>query len=174
MRAKRRVPERLEVEQDNRGPGIALPVLEQVVARHVGLVADADERRQAELPLAGELQDRQTERPLLDEKAIRPAGGTIGENDAFRRTPAAVLSSPCSWARSSACPWPRTVSTSSLLPGAPGVADFREARGDDDQRLDTAAAHCSTTPTTGRAGTAMTARSTPCGASTIEGNTCSP
>ena len=42
-----RVAQRLEVEQDDLGGRIVLPVLEQVVARHVGPVARGDERRQA-------------------------------------------------------------------------------------------------------------------------------
>ena len=34
------VPERLEVQQDHRGVGIVLPVLQEVVAAHVGAVAE--------------------------------------------------------------------------------------------------------------------------------------
>ena len=45
-----RVAERFEIEQDDARAGILLPVFQEVVARHVGLVADADERRQAQTP----------------------------------------------------------------------------------------------------------------------------
>ena len=55
--------------------GIALPVLQEIVAGDVGLVADADERGQADLPFARELEDGQAERTALRRQApcVRPA-----------------------------------------------------------------------------------------------------
>ena len=43
-----RVPERLEVQEDHVGARILLPVLQEVVAAHVGLVPDRDELRDPE------------------------------------------------------------------------------------------------------------------------------
>jgi len=51
------IAERLEVQADHVGARVALPVLQQVVAGEVGLVAGRDERRQAETPPRG-LRDR--------------------------------------------------------------------------------------------------------------------
>ena len=60
-----RVAEGLEVEQDDVGLGIVLPVLEQVVRRDVGLVADRDERRQTEPARVCLLEQREPERAAL-------------------------------------------------------------------------------------------------------------
>ena len=71
-----------------RGRRVVFPVLEQIVARDVGLVADADEGREADAAVGGQRENRQAERAALRRAARRvPAGGTIGENDAFSRTP---------------------------------------------------------------------------------------
>ena len=51
LREADRVSEALEVEQDHVGARILVPVLDQVVARDVGLVADGDEGRDAEVEL---------------------------------------------------------------------------------------------------------------------------
>ena len=48
-----RVPEALEVEDDHRGARVVGPVAEQIVARDVGLVADRDERRDADVRARG-------------------------------------------------------------------------------------------------------------------------
>ncbi len=48
-----RVPERFEVQQDHVGVGVLVPVLDEVVAAHVGLVAHRHERRDAEPDLTG-------------------------------------------------------------------------------------------------------------------------
>jgi hypothetical protein len=45
LREALRVPERLEVEEHDRGARVFVPVGEEVVARDIRLVADADERR---------------------------------------------------------------------------------------------------------------------------------
>ena len=71
-----RVAERLEVEQDDVRLGIVLPVLEQVVRRDVRLVADRHERRQAEPPRVGLLEQRQAERAAL--RRERGAAGREG------------------------------------------------------------------------------------------------
>ena len=53
---------------------VLLPVLEQVVAGHVGAVARADERREPETPAVDLLEDRRAERAGLTEEAGSAAG----------------------------------------------------------------------------------------------------
>ena len=69
-----RVAERLEVEHDQLRALVLLPVLEQVVGRHVRLVADRDERREAEAPLRRLLEQREPERAALRREPIGPGG----------------------------------------------------------------------------------------------------
>ncbi len=67
-----RVPERLEVEQDQVGLVVLLPVLEQVVRRDVGLVADRHEARKPETAGVGLLEERQAERTALRREGDPP------------------------------------------------------------------------------------------------------
>src|SRR5262249_48046189 len=60
-----RVPEALEVQDDDRGPRIIGPVAEQVVARDVGLVADGDEARDAEVERTDLVEDGDPQRAAL-------------------------------------------------------------------------------------------------------------
>ncbi len=60
-----RVPERLEVQEDHVGVGVVLPVLEEVVAAHIGLVANRHERRDAEPQLGGLAEQLDPERARL-------------------------------------------------------------------------------------------------------------
>ncbi len=69
-----RVPERLEVEQDHVRPRIPLPELEQVVARDVGLVADAHEVRDPDVELGRVLEDREPEGSALGRERDPPRG----------------------------------------------------------------------------------------------------
>ena len=91
-----RVADRLEVEQHDLGGVVLLPVLQEVVARHVGAVAGADERREAEAAVVDLLEDRRAEGSRLAEEA-RPAArghhrregrverhGRVGVDDAER------------------------------------------------------------------------------------------
>ena len=64
-----RVAERLQVEEDELGLLVVLPPLEQVVRRDVGLVADRDERREAEPALGRLLEQREAERAALRREA---------------------------------------------------------------------------------------------------------
>ena len=63
------IAERLEVEQHDRRVRVVLPVLEQVVRGHVGLVADGDERGDADATCVRRLQQCQTERSALRRKS---------------------------------------------------------------------------------------------------------
>src|SRR5215216_4459276 len=65
------VAERLEVEQHEVRPLLLFPPLEQVVRRHVGLVADRDEAREAEAAGDRLFQERQPERAALRGEADR-------------------------------------------------------------------------------------------------------
>ena len=78
-----RVPERLEVQQDHVGVRILLPVLEQVVAAHVGLVPDRHERRDPKAELRDPASNSIPSAPDCEENAIRPGVGTKGANVAF-------------------------------------------------------------------------------------------
>ena len=73
--------------------------------------------------------------PLCDESATWPAGGKIGENDAFSRTSGFVFSS----AHAVGADHPHAVAAHLLdervLPRASLGADFRESGRDDDERL---------------------------------------
>ena len=80
-----RVSERLEVEQDHVGVRVLLPVLEEVVARQVGLVADRDERRQPEAQAVRGFDDRDPEAAALREEADAP--GRRRERDERRVEP---------------------------------------------------------------------------------------
>ena len=60
-----RIAEALEVQQDDRGVRVLRPVLDQIVARHVGLVADRDEARDPDVEPARVVENRQAERPAL-------------------------------------------------------------------------------------------------------------
>ena len=63
------VAERFEVQQRDIGPGILLPVLEQVVAGQVGLVADRHERGQADPEPPSRLDDRDPDAAALRQEA---------------------------------------------------------------------------------------------------------
>jgi len=80
--------ERLEVEEEDPGLRVLLPVLEEVVPGHVGLVPHADEGREAEAEAAGEGDDRDPEGAALGaegnpamgwhsgcERGVEPHGG---------------------------------------------------------------------------------------------------
>ena len=63
---------------------VLLPALEQVVRRDVGLVADRDERREAEAALGRLLEQREPERAALRREAdVARAGAARGAKVAF-------------------------------------------------------------------------------------------
>ena len=80
-----RVAERLEVERDEAGLGILLPVLEEVVGRDVGLVADRDERREAETALGCLLEEGEAERSALGGEANRAGRQRAGAERRVQR-----------------------------------------------------------------------------------------
>ena len=90
-----RVAERFEIQQDHARARVAFPVLQQIVARDVGLVADADELGQSDL--AGRPPARESRGPgrrSATRSARCPCRGNIGENDALSLTAGSVFSSP--------------------------------------------------------------------------------
>ncbi len=68
------VAERLDVEQDGLGRAVVLPPLEQVVRRHVRLVADRHESREAEATRHRGLEQREAEGAALGREADVPGG----------------------------------------------------------------------------------------------------
>ncbi|CAM4232204.1 hypothetical protein NONI108955_15615 [Nocardia ninae] len=94
-----RVTETLQVEQHHIGIRVGVPILEQVVAGHVGAVAGRHERRQPEIPGRGLTEDGRPQRPGLTEEPDPPAAGQhrcqrrverhlrIGVHDAERARP---------------------------------------------------------------------------------------
>ena len=66
-----RVPERLQVERNQSGLGVVLPVLEQVVGRDVGLVANGNECREADPALLRLLEEGEAERAALGRERDR-------------------------------------------------------------------------------------------------------
>ena len=82
-----RVPERLQVEEDQVGLGVVLPVLEQVVGGDVRLVPDRDERREAEPARRRLLEQGEPERPALRREAdvARPGRCAVRRSRSARR-----------------------------------------------------------------------------------------
>ena len=127
-----RVAERLEVEQDEVGRGVVLPPLEQVVRGDVGLVADRDERREAESRADACSSSASPSAPLCDEKPIAPGGSARGAKVAFSAAPTTAMP------RQFGPTQPRAVGADEreqpLLPLASLRADLGEAGGDDAER----------------------------------------
>ncbi len=73
-----RVPERLEVEEDHARVRIVLPVLQQIVAADVRLVADRDELGDADPELAGAAHQLDPQTTRLREERDRAAHGLDG------------------------------------------------------------------------------------------------
>src|SRR5262249_28746665 len=73
-----RVAERFQIQQDDVGRWIVLPVLQQVVAGDIGTVAGGDERGQAESPVPGSVQQCHAERAGLAEEPDPAARGQLG------------------------------------------------------------------------------------------------
>ena len=63
-----RVPEALEIQQDDVGAGILRPVLNEIVARDISLVADGHERREADVQLPRVVENRDPQRAALRRK----------------------------------------------------------------------------------------------------------
>ena len=131
-----RIAERFQVQHDDRRVRVGFPVLEQIVARDVGLVADADERRQSDRSLRGELEHRHAERAALRHQ--RDASGR--RVDRRERGVQPDLGIGVQQAHAVGSDHPQPVAAhfvdQPLLQRAPLVAGFREARRDHDQRLD--------------------------------------
>ena len=113
-----RIAEGLDVEQQEVGALIVLPVLEQVVRGDVGLVADRRERREPESTLVGLLQERQAERAGLR----READAARAEGHAAQRWRSAERErrrSRGSWVRSASrhsCALPRAAAPAVRCP----------------------------------------------------------
>ena len=75
-----RVAERLDIEQRDSGALVVLPVLEQVIGRDIGAIADRSERGDAEAAILGEIDQRQAEGATLgDEADAAPAAASTAQ-----------------------------------------------------------------------------------------------
>jgi hypothetical protein len=132
-----RIAERFEVEEDDRGIRIGLPVLQQIVARHVGLVADADERGQPDAAVLGEFEDRHAERAALR----RQRDAACRRDDRRERSVHANRGVGVQDAHAIRADHPHPVGSHAvdqpLLQFATLGSGFGKAGGDDDQGTDT-------------------------------------
>ena len=130
-----RVTDRLQVEQDHLGGVVLLPVLQEVVAGHVGAVAGADEGRQAEAAAAHLLQDRRAERAGLAEEA----GPTARRHQRRQRGVQRHLRGGVDDAEAVGADQPQAVGARQpdqlALPLAALLAGLGEAAGDHDQAV---------------------------------------
>ena len=127
-----RVAERLEVEQDEVRRVVVLPPLEQVVRRDVGLVADRDEGREAELALR---RPSRAARARARRSATRSRSGRSGARAArtSRSGRRAATAMPRQFGPTSRAPCART--SASSAPGARAFgAGFGEAGRNDAER----------------------------------------
>ena len=106
--------------------------------------------------------------PLCDESATCPPGGKTGENDAFSRTSALMLSSPMQLGPTIRIPYPRAFSTRAFCRVRPSPPVSAKPAVITTSALTPAAAQSSTADRTASGGTAMTARSTSAGSSRAE------
>ena len=141
LREAPRVAEGLHVERDDGRALVVGPVLEQVVGRHVGAVAQRDEGRDAQAARRRVAEQRQAERARLR----RQGQGARGHADAAdervqAQRPASVLTTPSALGPTSRSPWARTASRTAVLALATlGLVAVREARRDHEQRAHPAA-----------------------------------
>ena len=163
-----RVAERLQVEEDEIGARVVLPVLEQVVGGDVRLVPDGDEGREAQAARGRLLEQREAERAALRGEADVPGG----EASAARRSRSGRpprRRCPRQFGPTRRAPWARTSASSSSwrrMPSIPVSANPAEitqsARVPLPQRRLCLGEH-------GAPGTQKTARSTSPGMSAIDG-----
>ena len=126
-----RVPERLEVEEDHARVRIVLPVLQQIVAADVRLVADRDELGDADPELAGAAHQLDPQTTRLREERDRAATGSTGANVAFMRTSGAVFTMPRQFGPITRMPLRRAVATMARSASLPLGTGLGEAGGDD-------------------------------------------
>ena len=131
-----RVPERLEVEEDHVGVRVVLPVLQQVVAAHVGLVADRDELRDADPELAGPAHQLDAETARLREERDRAAArARPARTSRSCARPGAVFTMPRQFGPMMRMPLRRAIATRSRSASLPLVADLGEPGRDDHEAV---------------------------------------
>ena len=168
-----RVAETLQVQQGQLGRRVGFPVLQQVIAGHVGPVAGRDEAGHAQ-PAPGRLAEhRHPNAPDWQKNPARPGSGATVASEAFSATRIGVEHARGSSARPPACrarglrpparaaPPARAGACSS--PDSPKPADITT------RPCTPRAPHWPTTSLTSAAGTASTARSTSPGMSAMLG-----
>ena len=130
-----RVAERLEIQQDDVRARIALPVLQQVVARDVGLVADADELGQAHLPGGGERENRQAQRAALRGERDAALAREHRREGRIQADGRIGVQQPHAVGTDHPHPVAADLVHELILQRVPVDPDFRKTGGDDDQGL---------------------------------------
>ena len=130
------IAERFEVEKDEIGPFIALPELDQVVPRDVGLVAHAHELRDAERESPRVVEDREAQGSALRRKRD-PAGKRVHRRECRVQGDGGIRVEEAETVRAHE-PHPVAAGRGQelSLPFGPLGADFLEARRDDDESSD--------------------------------------
>ena len=130
-----RVAERLQVQRDDLRGRVLLPVLQQVVARQIGLVAERDERRQPD-PAARRRRRSPPRRTRRSGTRSRPSrrGRRRARTSRSATRRGRVLTTPMQFGPTSRIPLERQTSSSSASRAAPSAPGLREPGCDHDQR----------------------------------------
>jgi hypothetical protein len=128
-----RVAEGLQVHADDAGLGIVLPVLQEVVARDVGLVAHGDELGEADAQVLGHVQDRHPEGAGLADEADGPGPGRGRREGGVQADLGGGVDHPHAVGTDHADARGAHDVAQLALPLGALLADLGKARGDDDQ-----------------------------------------
>ena len=161
-----RVVERLQVERPGAHVGIAVPGGDQVVARHVGLVAQRHEAGEAEPASSGSVEQGDADTPGLGTDGERSGAWSHGPERRVQPGAAQVAEAPKQLGPTRRMSWARASSASRCSRRAP----FEPVSASPAVSTTAGVGAAATEPFDGRlqhpaGGTATTARSTPCGRS---------
>ena len=132
-----RVAHALEVEPDDGGALVLLPVLHAVVPGHVGAVARGHEGRDPDPAAFGGLEHGRRHRRRTGRTARPGRGpGSVGSSAALSRTAGSVLTSPQEFGPTTRMPFARATRTSARCRSSPSRAGLREAAAHHDEPAD--------------------------------------
>ena len=142
------VIEGFQIEQNDLGQRVFLPVLQHVGCCDVRPVADAYVTGEAYVRILRILQYAQAQGAALGDEGKVPWGGNMSANDALSLTRGSVLMSPMQLGPMMRMPYPNAVSRRSISRAAPSGPLFPETIGDDDETLTFFLPHSSATLST--------------------------